>query len=355
MARFSPAAAYWNQRHTLARIGDRLQALFQAVNHPTDLSLPQWAQFAAMVLDFAPDLVLELGRGRGNSTCAFTEAANLLGPGRCRVVSLCLSDDWERLTLPRLRQVVPASWLDPLQAIRGDILAFDFAKAVAGAKKILVFWDAHGWAVAECVLGRLLPAIADRPHVVLMHDMSDHRYCTGSNAYGPAGIWKGGSGCDHRYRLGHIDSHVAQAVCILDFVSRNRIPLESGDHSYHTQLVADPARLAEMRAVLGERLFTPEAHWFWFSLNDAPGPLHFPRVNPEVKTYEQLEEANARLLQENASLRHEKEHLQQQLWQLQQSRGSRTRQVLGRWLTHGILLGRRLGFFPKPPQRHRAA
>jgi hypothetical protein len=40
-------------------------------------------------------VILELGRGQGNSTCAFTEATNLK-QGQMRVLSLCLSDNWER-------------------------------------------------------------------------------------------------------------------------------------------------------------------------------------------------------------------------------------------------------------------
>jgi hypothetical protein len=80
MPTFSPAQAYWNQRVALSNARDRILSLAQAVDQRSDLLPYQWAQLMAAALDFAPDLILELGRGRGNSTCAFTEASNINGP-----------------------------------------------------------------------------------------------------------------------------------------------------------------------------------------------------------------------------------------------------------------------------------
>ncbi len=302
----TPARAYWNQRHALAGDRERILALCQAVNRPSDLWPFQWTQLMSYVLELAPDLVLELGRGMGNSTCAFTEAANLLGPGRCRVISLCNSDSWDAETLPRLKKVVPASWFQGLQALRTDILAFDFRKAMAGARKVLLFWDAHGFEVAECVLGGILPLMADKPHAVIMHDMSDNRHCAASDAYGPEGMWKGENSSGPRMKLGCIDSHVAQAVSIVDFTSRNKLTLDSADHSYAVELDAD--KVAEMTRVMGEQLFSTSAHWFWFSLNEVAGPYHFPPFDPNVKSFEfRCEE-----------LRRECDQLRQQLQNVQQ-------------------------------------
>src|SRR5579871_2364551 len=110
MLEFHPAAAYWNQRHTLAASRDRILALRDAVDHGCDLHPHQWAQLMATALEFAPDLIIELGRGKGNSTAAFSEAAFLNG-GWTRVLSICLSADWEEQTLPRLRPLVSENWL----------------------------------------------------------------------------------------------------------------------------------------------------------------------------------------------------------------------------------------------------
>jgi hypothetical protein len=273
LSRFSAAGAYWNQRLALANARERILALSQAVNHSSDLSLYQWAQLMSVVMDYQPDMVLELGRGKGNSTCAFTEACNL-NHRRTRILSLCLSADWERDTLPRLRPIVPKEWFSPLQAVRADILEFGYETPLEGAGRVLVFWDAHGFDIAECVLGEILPIIANREHLVVMHDMSDTRYGSEEQlVYGQNGLWKGNNWSGARLKLGNIDSAVEQSIAALDFTTRNRISLESADHSFRTQLAA--GQQDEMQELLGD-LFQTQGHWFYFSLNEAPRPYKFP-------------------------------------------------------------------------------
>ena len=274
MFTFSPARAYWNQRITLASARARILALCEAVDQRCDLWPFQWAQLMAAALDFAPDLILELGRGKGNSTCGFLEASHL-NEGQSRVVSLCLSDSWERETLPKLRHLVPENWFDPLQALRTDILDFDYERAISGSKRVLIFWDAHGFDIAECVLGRILPIVAPLQHLVIMHDLSDNRYSSEEELeYGENGLWKGNNWSGPRVKLGIIDSSVEQSIAALDFTTRNHITLDSADHSIRSDL--RPAEHEEMRSVLGD-LFDTQAHWFYFSLNERPGPYKFPR------------------------------------------------------------------------------
>lgn len=273
----SPAQAYWNQRLRLSSCRNRVMALVDAVGRTGDLSPFQWAQLMAFSLEFSPDIILELGRGYGNSTCAFTEAANQLKPHRCRVLSICKSENWERDIMPKVRQFVPKSWFQPLQALQADILTFDFKQALAGFRKVLVFWDAHGYEVAECVLGLILPEIANRPHIVIMHDLTDARYISESyNQYGNHGLWKGNDWDGPRIRIGHINSPVEQAVAITDFATRNKLPLHSAGHSLHTEFDNNTSRAPALREALGDQLFSLNAYWFWFSLNEIPGPYTFP-------------------------------------------------------------------------------
>ena len=285
----TPAQAYWNQRHLLRGSLDRLVALEDAVDDPRDLSPNQWAQLLAFSLEFKPTLILELGRGLGNSTCVFTEAANRTAAGSCRVLSLCLTDLWETRTVPRLRGVVPTEWFAPLQAEVANILTWDYVSLIRDEDRVFVFWDAHGFEVAECVLGAILPMLAGRPHVVAMHDLSDARYLPPKlDRYEDRRLWAGmtSMGTGARVRLGHINSEVPQAISAVDFCSRNRLTLESADHSFHEEIGQDPARVEELRAQLGERHFSLTGHWFWFSLNERPGPYTFPaftrpdRVDP---------------------------------------------------------------------------
>jgi hypothetical protein len=85
-----------------------------------------------------------------------------------------------------------------------------------------------------------------------------------------------------RLKLGTIDSAVGQSVAILDFATRNRLPLHSADNSFHTELAGDAGRVAEMQKLLGS-LFSLEGHWLYFSLGEASGPLTFPAFQPPAR------------------------------------------------------------------------
>lgn len=277
----TPAQAYWNQRHILSKNRQYILTLSEVVSRPTDLSPFQWAQLMAFALEFVPDIILELGRGQGNSTCAFTQVAHWLKPHQCRVLSLCLSDYWEKYTLPKVHQIVPDTWFEPLQALQVDILTFDYKAALADCSKIFVFWDAHGYEIAECVLGEILPCLVNRPHVIVMHDLSDTRYISPSlEQYDNKGLWKGNSDGSVRVMLGHINSAVEQAVAIVDFTSRNHLPLHSADHDLYTEFNANQDRKNELQRCLGEALFSLNAHWFWFSMNQGSGSYTFPQYYP---------------------------------------------------------------------------
>jgi hypothetical protein len=149
----------------------------------------------------------------------------------------------------------------------------------------LVFWDAHGFDIAECVLGRILPIVATVEHLVIMHDLSDTRYSSEEHLeYGEYGLWKGNNWSGPRLKLGIIDSAVEQSIAVLDFATRNHITLDSADHSFHTALT--PEQQSEMREQLGE-LFDSQGHWFYFSLNERPGPYKFPRYSSQAAVAKQ--------------------------------------------------------------------
>ena len=276
---FTPAQAYWNQRHTLKSLHERILALAEAVDRKTDLWPVQWAQIMAAALEFKPDLILELGRGKGNSTCAFTEVANQLRNegANCNVVSLCISDDWENVTQWGVLQEVDEEWFRPLKALKGNILTFDYDSILKGVKRCLVLWDAHGYDVAECVLGRIMPKIAGIPNLVIMHDLSDARYePPETSSYKGNRLWRGNNWSGPRIRLGYIDSTVEQAVAIVDFISRNKISFDSADHSFDIEIKRDAVKYKEMQEMLGNDLFSTGAHWFWFTLNEVMGTLTYP-------------------------------------------------------------------------------
>ncbi|GMU39603.1 MAG: hypothetical protein AMXMBFR23_04690 [Chloroflexota bacterium] len=276
--------AYWNHRHALAERAPRLRALARTIDSETSLNLPQWGQLTALMLEYQPDLVIELGRAKGNSTSAFADVAVTSG---ARILSICRTKMWAE-SVKRLEPLTDAAWHSHLDIRRGNITGFPFAREVGDAKRVLVFWDAHGMQVAGAVLGSLLPAIADREHVVMMHDISDTRYDgPGRVPYNGRPLWDGTISSPDKFRIGYLESSVSQTIGILDFCTRNRMPLHSADHSIHEAIEA-PGRAEEMRALIGD-LYSPRAHWSWFTAAEAqaspvsyPSP-HFARPSPKAR------------------------------------------------------------------------
>jgi len=282
-AEFDVARFYYDERFRIAEDAGILNALIAATAAEYDLTPPQWAQWYSVALGFRPDLILELGRSKGNSTALFCQAAARLG--RTRVVSVCNSRDWVEETLPRLKPLVPPSWFDPLDARQADILDTDYQAIVKDAARVLVLWDAHGFEIAEIVLGRILPAIADRPHLVLMHDISDNRYAHIDRSYQDQPLWKGstwdkGTGLSPtRVNIGWMNSLQDQVVAIADFAARNDLEVGSADHEYAAFFEACPTYADEMRDLLGERFFSRAAHWAFMSLSGKEPPIYFPGVH----------------------------------------------------------------------------
>jgi hypothetical protein len=281
-AEFDVAQAYYQQRHVIAEDLATLRSLIGATQAAYDLTPAQWTQWYSVALDFAPDLIVELGRSKGNSTALFCQAAARLGG--TRVVSLCNSKDWVEESLPRVKAVVPPGWLDRLDARTTDILNVDYERLFDGALRVLLLWDAHGFEIAETVLGRILPLLADRPHLVLMHDISDNRYAAVSRSYEGQPIWKGstwdkGTGKSlARVSIGWMNSLQDQVIAVADFAARNDIEIGSADHEYAGYFGAHPEHADEMRRALGDEFFSVSAHWAFLSLAGRQPPFHFPAV-----------------------------------------------------------------------------
>jgi hypothetical protein len=95
------------------------------------------------------------------------------------------------------------------------------------ARCILVFWDAHGLEIAECVPGRILPVIAELQCLLFMHNtvgsapllersvrLQREGNVEGNPPPAPPSNW------DCRFRA-------AKSISTQDFADRNHITLES--------------------------------------------------------------------------------------------------------------------------------
>jgi len=286
-AEYDIARFYYDERLHVAEDLETLKKLIAATNAEYDLAPRQWAQWYSVALGFRPDLILELGRGKGNSTALFCQAASRLG--RTRVVSVCNSKHWAEETLPRLKAFIPQHWLDPLDARMADILDTDYSAILNGAIRVLVLWDAHGFEIAEIVLGRILPLISDRPHLLLMHDISDNRYARMERSYVDQPIWKGstwdnGTGVSaNRVNIGWMNSLQDQVIALADFATRNDVEIGSADHEFAQFFGAHPSYADEMRRTLGDRFFSLDAEWAFLSLFGRQPPFWFPGIQRRFK------------------------------------------------------------------------
>jgi hypothetical protein len=288
-APFDIAGFYYDQRFRIADDAPLLRQLIAAVDCPNDLGSPQWAQWYSVALGFEPDLILELGRGYGNSTAVFAQAAQHLGRKswikRTKVVSLCVTSEWASLVAPRIARVVDKGWFANVDARRMDILSVDYADILADHERVLVLWDAHGFEIAELVLGDILPRLTDRDHFVLMHDISDNRYPGVRRSYSGEPLWKGSrwqkqtGTWDSRVNIGWMNSQQDQVIALADFSARNDLEIGSADHEYARFFEEHPARADEMVQLLGKEFFSITAHWAFLSLVGKAGPFHFPALS----------------------------------------------------------------------------
>ncbi|AZN38506.1 hypothetical protein [Paenibacillus albus] len=271
------AEALYKQMPALTSMKNRASELHSVVDYSGDLSLFQWIQMTAIALEFKPDLILELGRGKGNSTCMFTEVTHALD-NECDVVSICLSNAFEMETKKKLHDTGLANgeWFARMHTYQQDILTFPYEDLFENYNRVLVFWDAHGYSVANCVLGKILPLLERKNHLIMMHDISDTRYVSKVASLYQDILWTGNHFGGRTLQLGHLISSVEQLVAITDFTSRNEVELHTADHSFHTYFAQHPNHFKEISAVLDPTMVSKNAHWVYFSLNGLEREITYP-------------------------------------------------------------------------------
>jgi cephalosporin hydroxylase len=270
------ASGLWNQRQEIARAKDRLATLRQAVDWPSDLFLGQWAQLYAFCLEFAPDLIVELGRGYGNSTCVFAEAANRSGSTRVISIGYDAEQGWSARTAPRVARIVAPEWFSVLEILHRDILETDFKEMFGRGKRIFLFWDAHGTELALYLLADAFPALQSKEHLVVVHDITDVRYNDVQPDYvradGAATVW-----------LGPLFSPFEELIPLYDFLSRNNISFDTPEHSLRNWLNMNPEKANELRSCWGPDFPGPSpldtGHWVYFDLSTKGAPVR-PNVFP---------------------------------------------------------------------------
>ena len=271
----SPARSLYKSRGFLQSLKPRVDQFIKATGNNHDLPYHQFFQLAALAYEFKPDLIIELGRAYGNSTFIFTEVANNINS---KVISLCNNNFWQEITLPRIKQYVNENWLEKLDArFVENFIEVDLEKEIDPAKRVLIFWDAHGFQTAEYILGYLLPMMRGKECFIILHDVTDVRYQFVDDSYKQKRIWRveTANEGEAKVRLGNFCSFNEQLISVLDFCGRNKMELRSADESYATEL--SETEQNELSNCLGKG-FSTEAHWAYLHLDGKSNfsKLHFP-------------------------------------------------------------------------------
>ena len=208
-----------------AWILEQIDRVLEIVGSPNELTRLQAYTLAAIADARCPDVILDLGTGLGNSAAVF----GTLCP-TAKTYTFDIDNKWTRITLPKVKKYGFAPNVEP---VVGDMTKLDFSTFVGNAKSVVVFWDAHGFAIADLVLAHILPIIADRQHIVLCHDVS---YVNKTFLdYDGKTIWRG---TDAYYLPNSNMSYVVagwamsiaeQVISIFDFCARNEMNFHSVD------------------------------------------------------------------------------------------------------------------------------
>jgi predicted O-methyltransferase YrrM len=204
----------------------QIDRILKVVDSPDDFTPLQGYAIAAIAQARKAELILDLGTGLGNSAAVFGQIG-----GGAKTLTFDFDDKWTRITLPKL---LAAGFNPNVTPVVGDITKLDFTSIISDARSVVLFWDAHGFAIADLVFAHIMPLIADRQHIVVCHDMT-YAPAAFSLDYDGKTIWKGtdafyAPNSNMAYIVtGWAISFAEQVVSIFDFCQRNDIEFHSID------------------------------------------------------------------------------------------------------------------------------
>jgi len=271
--------AFWKHREAIGSKVDLIRKIIEATGSNLLFRDYQWTQFLAFILEFKPDLILEIGRVHGMFTFASMIAKNMMRPHKCEVVSFGQFEEWKN-NYEKIDSFFEEDWFDARFVFQEEsIYYFPFEKNLGDAKRILLLWVGNDFEYTDCILGRLLPQIADLQHAVIVHPVSDARFLSPSLLQYKDTLWVEDTVSGPTFIIGNVYSYLDKSLKIMDFSARNGVTFFSADMSLHEEFGGDSERMQQMRKLLGRDCFSMEAQWRWFSLNETPFEPTFPTLS----------------------------------------------------------------------------
>lgn len=274
-------AAIENNIDALENIAGDLRATLELIGDAQDLSFRQALCLAALCLERKPDVVLDLGTGRGNSAAVFSVVGEALeGLGHDLLIhTFDIHDRWN----PEISALLGRRIAKRVVAHVGNLSEFDFFPIIEPSGSVLVFWDAHGFTVADAVLTRIMPLLVERHHVVVCHDISDNRFFPERRSYGGLPFWRG---MDYFYKrdtspinIGWLCGVVDQMLPLADFCYRNEIEIQSFDYLIRHELIS--AARDRFLAIPVSPHQSPLIHMVYMSM-EGSRKWHFPVSEKEL-------------------------------------------------------------------------
>ena len=248
----------------------RLKLLKNLINDNVNLSFTQFALLYGAVLEFKPDLILEFGRAKGNSLAALLQGVYEIK--NCSIESFCLSNYWQDV-FKKIKPHVESDWHNCVNIHTIDLTKINFEPVVKNKKKILIWWDAHGYEVAQHIFSSLMPLLMDKQHLVLIHDAYDARCLNKQKDYNNLPIYKSEEDCYAGkcafLRIGWITTACFEYISIIDFLSRNNTELKSLDYDLYQNNI--------LLTSIFKDSFIDEIGITYFSMNEYTGPYYFPK------------------------------------------------------------------------------
>jgi FkbM family methyltransferase len=261
------STALWEQREVLTQALPRLERWREVLDDRCfeEFSPHQWVLLWAVIWDFQPDLVLQIGRGSGVMALAVQEAMLSIEGGH--FVTVSTDDKLERFLLPKISPHLSDSWYEGFSLHVREPRTLPYERLLRGKERVLILWVSPEERDAELVMSSLLPAVAERSHLLALMNSGDLRFQSKEKSAEQASRKRGQERLLH---LGHLCAPVAVATEILDFTTRNELVLDSGSQEILDFCDHYKLRSRELQERLGEPWFLRAGNWWWLSLSRQP-------------------------------------------------------------------------------------
>ncbi len=144
--------------------------IYDYINNKSNWGITEFILLYALILNFKPDCILELGRCCGNSLYTISIALDSLNYAPKSVISICLTDLIYGVSLT-VEKDLEYKLNQSIEIVTKNFLKWDYS-ILRQKDNILIFYDIHGAKPMRHFLNRVTPLLKEKKHIVIFHDFS---------------------------------------------------------------------------------------------------------------------------------------------------------------------------------------